>query len=96
MRGTLILLIWVDDILSISEKTDVEKIGREIKKEINIKDLGDLKEGTFLGMTVRREHDKRRIYLGQGGYIKKILERFGMGEANRVLTPIEGRMKFER
>ena len=96
MRGTLILLIWVDDILSIGEKTDVEKIGREIKKELNIKDLGDLKEGTFLGMTVRWERDKRRIYLGQGGYIKKILERFGMGEANGVLTPIEGGMKFEK
>ena len=96
MRETLILLIWVDDILSISEKTDVEKIGGEIKKELNIKDLGDLKEGTFLGMTVRRERDKRRIYLGQGGYIKKILERFAMGEANGVLTPIEGGMKFEK
>ena len=96
MRGTLILLTWVDDILSIGEKIDVEKIGREIKKELNIKDLGDLKEGTFLGMTVRRERDKRRIYLGQGGYIKKILERCGMGEANGVLTPIEGGMKFEK
>ena len=41
MRRTLILLIWVDDILSIGEKTDVEKIGREIRKELNSKDLGD-------------------------------------------------------
>ena len=45
-------------------------------------------------MTVRRERDKRRIYLGQGRYIKKILEKLGMGEANGVLTPIEGGIKF--
>ena len=47
-------------------------------------------------MTVRRERDKRRIYLGQGGYIEKILKRFAMGEANGVLTTIEGGMKFEK
>ena len=96
MRGRLILLIWVDDILAIGMKEDVDKITRELKEELNIKDMGELKEGTFLGMTVRRKCGDRRIYLGQRGYINKILERFGMDKANEVSTPIENGVKFNK
>ena len=82
MCKRLILLIWVDDILAIGTKKDVDEIARDLKKELNIKDMGELKEGTFLGMTVRRRRNEKRIYLGQRGYINKILEKFGMGKAN--------------
>ena len=96
MRGRLILLIWVDDILAIGTKKDVDEIARELKKELNIKDMGELKEGTFLGMTVRRKRGEKRIYLGQRGYINKILEKFGMDKANGVSTPIENGVKFNK
>ena len=95
-RRQLILLIWVDDILLLGSKQDVDTAAKELKKELNIKDMGEIREGTFLGMTIRRQRNQGKIYLGQGGYIKKILERCGMGKANGVHTPIESGVRFTK
>ena len=95
-RGKLILLIWVDDILLIGSAIDVELARKQLKKKLNINDMGAIKDGTFLGMTVRRDRSKRSIYLGQGGYIGKVLERFGIRGANGVSTPMESGVKFSK
>lgn len=82
-RGNLLLLIWADDILMIGSKADIGKAKEELKKELKIKELGEVRDGTFLGMTVRRDRGGKRIYLGQGGYLHKVLERFGMRNAHQ-------------
>jgi hypothetical protein len=95
-RGSLLLLIWVNDISLIGNKDDVEMARQQLKKELNIKDMGATKDGTFLGMNVRWERKKKRIYFGQGGYLKKILEMFGMGRPNGVHTPLESGIKLTK
>ena len=94
MRGKLILLIGVDDILLIGSATDVESARKQLKEKLNIKDMGAIKDGKFLAMAVRRDRSERSIHLGQGGCIGKVLERFGRRGANGVSTPMESGAKF--
>ena len=93
-RGKLILLIWVDDILLIGSVFYIESARKQLKKKLNIKGMWAIKGGTFFRMTVGSDRSKSSIYLGQGGYVGKVLERFGMRGANRVSTTMESRAKF--
>ena len=92
--GKLILLIWMDDILLRGSAIDLESARKQLKEQLNKMDMGGTKDGTFLGMTVRRDRNKKSIYLGQGGYIGKVWERFGMRGANGVSMPMESGAKF--
>jgi hypothetical protein len=40
-------------------------------------------------MTIRRDREKRRLYLGQSGYIERVLKEHDMWNSNPVATPIE-------
>src|SRR5205807_648293 len=66
IRGLLMLLIWVNDILLIGNANNVKSARSELKKELNIKDMGVVRDGMFFGMTVRRDREKRKIYLAKG------------------------------
>ena len=42
----------------------------------------------ILGMKIFKDRAKRVLHLSQGGYIKKVLERFGMKEAKSMERPL--------
>lgn len=79
------LVIWVDDVLMMGNEEKMKKLKLEMKKKFNIKDLGVLK--TFLGTEIIYEKDC--IKLSQQKLIKKILQRFKMGECKPTKTPME-------
>jgi len=83
--GTLIVSIYVDDILIMSK--DNEKI-TQVKKMLNSRfkmtDLGKLR--WYLGMRIKYHND--RITLDQEQYTTKVLERFNMSNAKPQSTPI--------
>lgn len=89
-----ILALYVDDFFIFSncckEKSYIINI---LSNNFNIKNLGPIKN--CLGMSVHRDRTKGTILLRQSEYIKKLLSRFGMLDANGVSTPMQVNEKFE-
>ena len=82
----LIIAIYVDDILVASRNLKkIAKFKEEILKEFDIRDLGEPKY--CLGIEFSR--DGNTIAMNQKGYIKELLDRFGMAECKPVTTPFD-------
>ena len=90
-RGTVWLLLYVDDIVVIgSEEKDVSHVKTELKTHLDVKDLGTLR--SFLGVLFVR--DEYGAWLSQMPYISQVLEKFGMSNCKPVTTPMcEGALK---
>ena len=83
----LYLLLCVDDMLiACKSKEVVQESKGALSRKFEMKDLGPAKK--ILGMKIIRDRTKRLLYLSQGGYIKKVLERFGMKEAKPTELPL--------
>lgn len=79
------VLIYVDDILIVYKNKNKEKfIKSKLSEAFEIKDLGPAK--FCLGIEIRQEEDT--ICLSQSGYIRDILQRFGMQDSKPVNTPL--------
>eukprot|EP00253_Pinus_taeda_P009024 PITA_09024 len=63
----------------------IHKCKRELASEFEMKDLGPMHY--FLGLEVWQKPGE--IFLSQGKYVVKILERFGMVDCKPVTTPME-------
>ena len=74
------LLLYVDDMLiAARNKTHVQKLKAQLKKEFKMKDLREAKK--ILSMTITRDRGSGRLWLFQENYVLKVLERFNMIEA---------------
>jgi len=80
----LILVLYVDGILLTSADHLIHKCKRELASEFEMNDLGLMHY--FLGLEVWQK--PREIFLSQGKYVVKILERFGMVDSKHVTTPM--------
>jgi hypothetical protein len=84
-KRSIYITIWVDDLLIVGKHgRDIAKIKAQLSGEFEMKDLGQLTH--FLGMQISR-HLNGTISIDQSGYIRQILERFGMEESKPVSTP---------
>eukprot|EP00253_Pinus_taeda_P004112 PITA_04112 len=81
----LILVLYVDDLFLTSADPLIHKCKRELASEFEMKDLRLMHY--FLGLEVWQK--PREIFLSQGKYVVKILERFGMVECKPVTTSME-------
>jgi Reverse transcriptase (RNA-dependent DNA polymerase) len=83
-RG-IYITIWVDDLLVAGKDgRHIAEVKRQFSSEFEMKDLGELQH--FLGMRITRHNGS--ISIDQNGYIRQILERFGMESSKPVSTPI--------
>ena len=64
---------------------DIADVKAQLSNEFEMKDLGELKH--FLGMRITRTPDGG-ISIDQNGYIRQILERFGMEASKPMSTPL--------
>ena len=80
-------LIWVVDVLWISNPNDIKEAKQELGLRFPLKDLGTAH--FFLGMKIVRKVDERKIILSQHQYIGSILEQFGFQNCHTVSTPLE-------
>eukprot|EP00253_Pinus_taeda_P036559 PITA_36559 len=85
----LILVLYVDDLFLTNADPLIHKCKRELAYEFEMKDLGLMHY--FLGLEVWKKPEE--IFLSQGKYIVKILERFGMVDCKLVTTPMEPNFK---
>jgi len=79
-------MIWVDDLLIAGKNgRDIAAVKAQLAGEFKMKDLGELKH--FLGMKITRTPDGG-ISIDQSGYIRQVLERYGMSSSKPVSTPL--------
>jgi len=87
------LLLYVDDMRIVARnKTHVHKLKAQLKKEFDIKILGEAKK--ILDMEITRDRGSGRLWLSQENYIHKVFERFHMTEARPVTTPLACHLKL--
>ncbi|XP_070018363.1 uncharacterized mitochondrial protein AtMg00810-like [Nicotiana sylvestris] len=84
-RGTILLLLYVDDIIITGSHTAlISEIIDELGKEFAMKDLGPLH--LFLGIEVT--YFTRGIHLNQSKYVAELLAKTSMTLAKPISTPL--------
>jgi len=85
--GLLIVVLYVDDITIMgSSLEDVRQLKQNLSSRYEMTDLGEIQ--SYLGMRIFRDRSQRRIQIDQSGYIKDVLDRFKMADANPHPTPL--------
>jgi hypothetical protein len=81
------LVLYVDDMLLIGNN---KKIIQDVKTQLSFKfDLKDIGASNFiLGMEIKRDQKRRKLWLNQRKYVKTILQRFNMQECKPIKVPI--------
>ena len=71
------LVLYVDDMLLIgNDKEIIQDLKTQLSSKLDMKDLGAA--NYILGMEIKRDQEKRKIWLNQRKYVKIILQRFNM------------------
>jgi transposase InsO family protein len=85
-RHLIIVSIYVDDLIIIGHRPDVDKIKNVISKYFKIKDLGPAK--SILGIEIIRDRSKGTLQLRQKGHIDELFEKFNMSNCKPASTPL--------
>ena len=80
------ILLYVDDILTISRRSDINAVKAEITSKWKSKDLGPAT--TFVGFQIRCNQSARTINIYQEAYTNKLLDRFKLSKSNPTLLLI--------
>ena len=90
-----IIGVYVDDIvLGGKRNSRISEVKTALSMRLVMKDMGELHY--FLGMSVNQDQKTGRVWIGQPAYAEKLLEKFGMGSANPVSTPVEYGLKLAK
>jgi hypothetical protein len=90
----VILNLYVDDILITAPNHQLELLCQEFRRRFQAKG-GVVTEPTFtyVGLVIRRDREKRQIWISQEAYVTKVLARFGMENSARKLLPMQSNWK---
>ena len=85
--GPLIVILYVDDITIMGASIEaVKRLKADLEKRYEMTDLGEIE--SYLGVRIIRDRSKKRIQINQSGYVKDVLDRFSMADANPHNTPL--------
>ena len=88
LNGTLFIAIYVDDLLLFGPNmAAIRALKRALSDRFQITDLGPV--AYYLGMEVTRDRPSRTLWLGQSGYLERVLRDFGMWDCAPVGTPMD-------
>ena len=83
----VILLVWVDDILTLTNSpVESDRVEAELKSKYHIKALGQ--PSLLLGIKVTHNATSHTISLSQTHYVNKLLKKFNLENLNPVTTPL--------
>jgi len=83
-RLTLIVPVYVDDLLPLGDKRLVDEFEQYIPDSFEVSAVGDA--SFFLGIRIRRERgESRRLKLDQFAFVQTILKRFGIAEPTTTI-----------
>ena len=75
------VLLYVDEMLiACKDMSEINRLKAQLTSEIEMKNLGAAKK--ILGIEIHRDRKADTLFLSQKTYIEKLLERFGMQDAN--------------
>ena len=88
-----IIAVYVDDLILIAETVEeMQQIKRCLSDHFKMKDMGKLHY--CLGVNIDLNVNSQRLLLSQKQYLSKLLEKYGLTEANPVSTPIDPSVKL--
>ena len=86
-----IIAVYVDDLILIAEtQEEMQQMKQSLSDTFKMKDLGELHY--CLGVNVHMNDNG--IFLCQSQYIQRLLEKYGLSEANTVSTPMDSNVKL--
>ena len=91
----VILAVYVDDIIPVSN--DPEMLASEkqlLSNEFQMVDQGEIQ--FILGMSIKRDRQKKTLFISQEKYLENVLNRFGMQDSKPVSTPLENGKTFHK
>ena len=92
-KTVTIIVVHVDDCtIAASSLSLVVELKAQIRKHIEITDLGELH--WLLGIEVTRNREERTIALSQCSYLESITRRFGFDELKPISSPMEPHTKL--
>eukprot|EP00253_Pinus_taeda_P022579 PITA_22579 len=81
------LVLYVDDMLVVgNDKEIIQDLKTQLSSKFDMKDLGAA--NYILGMEIKRDQAKRKLWLNQRKYVETILQRFNMQDSKPVKVPI--------
>ena len=91
----VIMAVYVDDIIPVSNDLSLLSDEKEaICKEFDMVDNGEV--SYILGMSIKRDREKRILSISQPNYIKSVLTSFGMSDCKSVATPLESGVRYDK
>ena len=87
------IVVYVDDLLIAAPKeVSMAALKADLGSLFSVKDLGEAKE--FIGLQIVRDRPRRRLFVHQAGYVRRVLERFGFdaGAHRPVAAPMDSRV----
>src|ERR1700726_3632095 len=81
------LLLYVDDMLLVgNDKEIIQDLKTQLSSKFDMKDLGGA--NYILGMEIKRDWAKRKLWLNQRKYVETILHRSNMQDSKYVKVHI--------
>ena len=91
----VILALYVDDILLLSNNTHMMKREKDsLSERFQIIDQGEAH--FLLGMMIKRNRKQKILSISQPRYLEGILKRFNMENCKSVTTPLEQGRKYQK
>jgi len=82
------ITVWVDDLLVFTKTVEEgDELARNLKDEFEVNDIGEPK--MIIGIEINRDRGSRSRTISQKNYIRTVLERFGLAQANPVAMPLD-------
>jgi len=82
-----IIALFVDDVICMA--ADIEAIKFVLEKLSNVFELTIVNPSVFVGLQIERDRKSRSIFIHQAGYIRKVIERFGLVNAKPIAIPAD-------
>nr|GEX87090.1 zinc knuckle CX2CX4HX4C [Tanacetum cinerariifolium] len=85
-------LLYVGDLLiACKSKADNGSTKSSLKKEFDMKELGEAKQ--IIGMEIVRDRSRKIRRVSQSGYVSKVLINFRVDNEKSVMIPLDGHFK---
>ena len=85
--GPLIVVLYIDDITILGASIEaVKQLKEDLAKQYEMSDLGEIE--SYLGIRILHNRSKKHLQINQSGYIKDVLDHFGMADTNPYNTPL--------
>ena len=88
------MIAHVDDMLLLGTRTGIDTLKDTLRDVFKMKWMGALQDSVFVGLRIRRDREKRMVFISQEQYALEIVARFGLQDANGCSTPMEPKLDW--